>query len=678
MYENLRNINYFSLKERHNTKAIQNIVTLNIKSCVFENRATSYLWTASVENNDSLKLFHGRTMEQFKDFISELIDNAKLGSPFCKTVTENRESVTATIRTTPIIYIYDHNLDMDFQFLRNIFKKLSVFAASERKPFYAAVTYKGARIIFNNTNKLIPLSLDEWDKTYNLTNQTRPTYTEPTGITSETPIAPYEIAQSFYDNQIIHFGILQYKKKYFDLKSIPLTQASAVRQEIKKTLKGYGEKEWFQKCKEVTQSYTFESYSDICRAFIGGSNHINHKYKSITLKNICSFDSNSNYIYVLATKKFPTTPFIETETDNDPDYCYLYNITIEGMKCKLHNTYFPASKCDEITGLIDDDGNIKEAQYATMTITDQDLNIIKEVYEIKSITYHWIKKSKAESLPKCMIRLMMEYYNKKAQIKGTGQDSLYAMIKSALNCFYGVFVTRNIRDEIIFDEDWKKILLTKDNFAKKIEELCKGDIFITYQIGAWVTAYARRLLWNFITKLDQHVVYFDTDCVKGFFTPDDINTIETLNNQIKDTLTDVPKHDRPLGVFECDGKYDEFKTIGTKRYATLENGTITTTIAGLPKSAGLKKIKAVDELAIGVEWSEKESNLQTTYFIDDQKPFTVTDRDGVTRTINQKYVSYKKQVPFKLKEYEDFDFIRQAWMGQKTAADEITKVFRYM
>lgn len=47
-----------------------------------------------------------------------------------------------------------------------------------------------------------------------------------------------------------------------------------------------------------------------------------------------------------------------------------------------------------------------------------------------------------------------------------------------------------------------------------------------------------------------------------------------------------------MGVFEDDGHYDLFRTLGAKRYAYVQDGKLTITVAGVPKENGSEEMDA--------------------------------------------------------------------------------------
>ena len=96
---------------------------------------------------------------------------------------------------------------------------------------------------------------------------------------------------------------------------------------------------------------------------------------------------------------------------------------------------------------------------------------------------------------------------------------------------------------------------------------------------------------------------------------------------------------KPLGIWEFEGNYDRFKTLGAKRYLVQEGDNYSLTVAGLSKTNVMQYIKDVcendsdrifnmfnDNLYIP---SDKTGKMTHTY-IDIEQAYNVTDYNGVT------------------------------------------------
>ena len=113
--------------------------------------------------------------------------------------------------------------------------------------------------------------------------------------------------------------------------------------------------------------------------------------------------------------------------------------------------------------------------------------------------------------------------------------------------------------------------------------------FLNYQCGIWVTAYARRRLQKLIDLIGIDVVYCDTDSVKYINNHDE--DVEKLNNEVYENAKTfdisfwVEKNGKKIymGLWDKEEPYDEFITMGSKKYAYSQNGHLGVTVSGLNK-----------------------------------------------------------------------------------------------
>ena len=138
-------------------------------------------------------------------------------------------------------------------------------------------------------------------------------------------------------------------------------------------------------------------------------------------------------------------------------------------------------------------------------------------------------------------------------------------------------------------------------------------VFSAFQFGVWVTAYARRNLWNMIIKLDKYVVYVDTDSIKYLGKHDDLfieynKNVELKEQKIAKILNvseslfhplDKKGIEHRLGIYDFEGTYNRFKTLGAKKYIVEKidkdgNTYLEMTVSGVRKSA-VSQIKNIEE-----------------------------------------------------------------------------------
>ena len=112
-------------------------------------------------------------------------------------------------------------------------------------------------------------------------------------------------------------------------------------------------------------------------------------------------------------------------------------------------------------------------------------------------------------LPKEYIEFTLKKYIAKTEYKDVkGKELEYALEKAKFNSLYGMSVTNNIKDEVIFDNEtgWNERPLENKEILQKLEyEKKKG--FLSFAWGVWVTAHARINLLENILKLDEYVIH---------------------------------------------------------------------------------------------------------------------------------------------------------------------------
>ncbi len=102
-------------------------------------------------------------------------------------------------------------------------------------------------------------------------------------------------------------------------------------------------------------------------------------------------------------------------------------------------------------------------------------------------------------------------------------------------------VTNTIRDNVLYDskKDWYSEDLTNNEILEKLQEE-KNAAFLSFAYGVWITAYARNNLLRNVIKLDEYVIYCDTDSMKlkkGY----DIEVIKYYNNFVENKIKAVSK-----------------------------------------------------------------------------------------------------------------------------------------
>ena len=134
---------------------------------------------------------------------------------------------------------------------------------------------------------------------------------------------------------------------------------------------------------------------------------------------------------------------------------------------------------------------------------------------------------------------------------------------------------------------------------------------------------------------------------------------------------------KPLGIWEFEGMYSMFKTLGAKRYLVRENGHNKLTVAGLSKKNGMDYIESqcgydavkVFNMFDDVLYIPADATGKMTHsYIDDEHELLIVDYAGVTgRVISPSAIhldkcdftlSMSEKYSYFLKGYESGEFNR--------------------
>lgn len=573
--------------------------------------AICYVWQFSINDN----VFWGRTLEDFKDFLQEL----EYYEPHKK-----------------IVYI--HNFSFEFQFLINVLQFDYVFARQARKPLFAEWSTYQFRCSYFLTN----MSLATWEEQRKLSIQKLVGYLDYTILrTPKTVLTDKELAYCFNDVLVMYFGLLQYKEKYGHVIDIPFTQTGEVRKEVIDRMNVSSEYKYRKRCIKLIPE-TIEDYALLCDCFMGGYAHSNAVHTNVVLDNVCSKDISSSYPTVMCLEKYPMTYFEETIPCNDyfnnDNYSYIITFDVEHLHSKRWNTWLSFSKCSKIKGYSLDNGRVLKADYVQLSLTNVDYEMFQLCYDFDNLNIIDFRISSNDYLSPTFVKYILELYGNKTTLKGIKEkEPLYMKSKQYINSMYGMMVTKNITDTIEFEEDrWKKELLNEKNFYTKIasEKKKLSKTFGAFQFGVWVTAYARRNLWKGILALDYNVAYCDTDSIK--YIECDTDFFERYNKEIekrenmradmlgipRDKFCPRDKYGIPhrLGIFDDDGQYKKFKTLGAKKYCYVDNDNkLHMTVSGVRKSA-VSQLHDIDDFKDGTVFDVEHAQKLIMTYVDDMTP----------------------------------------------------------
>lgn len=414
-----------------------------------------------------------------------------------------------------------------------------------------------------------------------------------------------EFAKWFYKEYLVNNGI------------IPLTVASALRNEVKKRIGRDNLKLVQASCKKC-QPQTNDEYNVVMNLlYRGGYVHGNIMYVGDLLKNgLLSFDITSSYPASMAHMEFPLK-FVEMRVtalselkkliaDNKAFYG-LFCFT--NLRAKYSHSIESTSKCLEyytckkewLGKITVDNGRVfktGEKVKTTVYLTELDFINYTRFYEWGEVEIiGMLRVAPKRKLPKYLLDVMFINYTRKAELKKMGEP--YAIEKTYVNTMYGMCVTKFNDSEIELKEG-ETVKCKVDNFDKQ-----NNKVFLSAYWGVWVSAYSRYKLLDMVWKLENGgypVIYCDTDSIKAIDTDGKLKDFfERENKKYLDRNKEICEYYgldleiyKDLGAWDFEEKIEYFKFLGAKRYLFTYKGDdgkrhYNCTVAGLPKAEYYKR-----------------------------------------------------------------------------------------
>lgn len=528
----------------------------------------------------------GRTWDDFSAFVDKLIHEG--------------------LKDTEKLLVFVHNLSFEFQFLKGIydFSSKDIFALDARKVLRCEMFGK---IEFRCSYLHSNMSLAEF------TEKMGAEHSKLSGEEFDyskrrfpwTDLTDQELAYCVHDViGLVEALQIEMAHDRDNLYTLPLTSTGYVRRDAKKAMRKvyHG---WL-----TTQLPSQHIYEMCRRAFRGGNTHANRYFADTIVKNVHSVDRSSSYPDVLVNRKFPVGKFYEIGEITEERYrelmrhnrAILSDVVITGLKLRRYDwgcPYLSRDRCRNIVRGAYDNGRILSCDYLETTITDVDFRIIEDEYVWDSIHFIDTAYTYYGKLPEPFTELIIDYYRRKTLLKGVYDKELdYYRSKSKLNSLYGMCAQDPCKTPIVFKDNMLEFdeeadigeLLHKDNKRRQLPP---------YQVGVWVTAWARyelelaiRIVYR--TK-GAYFIYTDTDSVKytGDVDFSDLNKFYMDRAIESGSYADDPKgHRHYTGVYEEEGCYRRFSTLGAKKYCYEdESGKLHLTVSGVIKKAGAKELE---------------------------------------------------------------------------------------
>lgn len=593
------------------------ICTFDIETSRLEDieQSIMYIWMFHIHHHVTIV---GRTWEELQSVLDRI--EAELGGDS--------------------LCIFVHNLSYEFQFMRAIydFGNDEVFAVDRRKVLKC--TMHNGKFEFRCSYLHCNMSLAEYTKKMQVKHQ------KLSGDEFDYKEVRYPWTQltakqmEYCINDVVGLAEAIETEMQADndnLYTFPLTSTGYVRRDAKRAMRN-APPSFVKK-----QLPNIEVYKMCREAFRGGDTHANRYYAGRLLKDVHSADRSSSYPEVVCNCEFPVSEFYHAGQMEFDRLMHLITIRKKAVLMRVSMTnvrlayeywgapYLSRDKCRRIDRGAYDNGRILSADYLETTITDVDLRIIVDQYAFDDMCAFDVAYARYGKLPDSLIKETINYYKAKTELKNVaGQEIYYMKSKNKLNSIYGMMAQDPVKQSTIFTcGDWS----TGEEPVEELLDKSNSKAFLCYQWGVWVTAHARAALQEGIKLAGDNFVYCDTDSVKyiGSIDWSGYNAGRVKASKKSGAYaTDPDGETHYMGVYEDDGYYAEFKTLGAKKYAyTFEPGGKTfVTIAGVTKRKGgveLDKyggLKAFEPGFVFVEAGGTES------IYNDHPEIEYTEREG--------------------------------------------------
>lgn len=574
---------YTALRQRYGEK-------LKMHKC-----AIMYIWQLGINGY----IMIGRTWVEFLAVVAELRE--KLG-----------------LNGTRRLIVYVHNLGYEFQFMRHYFEWDKVFSTELRQPLYAI----SDGIEFRCSYILSGYSLDTVSK-----HLLRYKCSKLVGHLdyhklrhSGTLLTDDELAYCINDVRVVMGYIQELIEQYGGIAKLPLTHTGFVRKYCRANCLRVDKKPnyIYHDLIRHLNIGSVEEFSMLHRAFAGGFTHANAIHVDQVLENVDSYDFTSSYPYVMISEQFPMSSGIAVDASEPANfryyishYCCIFDVEFTELLTKLvQEQPLSESKCYFKDGVTSNNGRVVTAAVVVTTLTNIDYEIFERFYSWKTQRVIRMYIYRRAYLPTDLAKCVLGLYEKKTRLKGVdGMSAEYQNSKEMLNSCYGMCVTNPLKRDVIYDGDWGVEEMSREQMAATLDTYNRSrNRFLFYAWGVFVTAYARRNLFTAIQALGDDYVYADTDSVKLINGDLHKSYFDAYNQRVRAKLIQACRHHmipfekcapktitgktKLLGVWDYEGRYKRFKTLGAKRYLVEKADALTAggktydyslTVAGLNK-----------------------------------------------------------------------------------------------
>lgn len=282
-------------------------------------------------------------------------------------------------------------------------------------------------------------------------------------------------------------------EKMFEMKITRMTIASNAMNFFKDTISKKRFEEWFK-----PPLYD----KDLRQAYKGGFTYLNEIYRGKEVKEGIVLDVNSLYPSVMYYSPMPYGEGIYFDGKYVPDK--LYNLYIQNITCqfRIKKDMIPTIQIKNNLSFVPTEYlSSSSGESINLTLTNVDLKLFLEHYDIYDVSYNWGWKYKSSTK---IFKSYIDYWNE-LKVKATkeGNKPLRTIAKLMLNSLYGKFAAS--------PEGRSKIPYLDNNIVKyKLSELEERTAYYL-PISIFITSWARDKTIRSAQAVYHRFIYADTD-----------------------------------------------------------------------------------------------------------------------------------------------------------------------
>ena len=471
--------------------------------------------------------------------------------------------------------VFFHNLKFDVQFIiqwlfHHDFRHVEKPKDKESGTFTTLISDKGMyyscevifekrgkkvnKITFQDSLKLIPLSVDQIAKSFKLPMQKlKIDYTAHDNLPVGAPLTPLEEEYLKHDVQIVAHAVDYFHKQGLE----KMTIGSCAMDEYQKLITKRSFERYFPEPR---------FHEDVKQSYKGGFTYLNPKFAGKTVGNGIVLDVNSLYPSCMYNYYLPfgMPIFFNGEYEKDD----LYSLYTQMLRCQFelkpgkiptiqikHSLYFQGN--EYLTS--------SNGEEVVLCLNSVDLKLFFEHYNVYNLEY--LSGWKFKATRGLFVKYIDKWSENKIQAKKDGNHGLYLISKLFLNSLYGKFGTDNkVRSKIPYmDENGDVHYYDSEPEERKAVYVSMASFITSYGRDKVIRA-AQAITDSYNAKKSKsEFVYADTDSLHVVLNGETPEEFFANNPKLEIDKT-------KLGAWDYEASFNKAKFLRQKCY--IENHII--------------------------------------------------------------------------------------------------------